>query len=47
MSHSIKNPRTKSHLDQLAKRRKIQQQIRELKAENIMQDYDIYDHYEN
>ena len=47
MSHTIKNPRTKSHHDQLAKRRKIQQQLRELKSENLMNDYDVYSIYED
>ena len=47
MSHTIKNQRTKSHLDQLAKRRKIHQQMRELKTENLMNDYDVYLNYED
>ena len=46
MSHTLRNPRTKAHHDQLAKRRKIQQQVREIKAENLLYDYNSED-FEN
>ena len=41
MSHTIRNERTRHHLDQLAKRRRLAQLTREAKAINLIDVIDV------